>query len=759
MAEPQTQRLIEITTPLKNHEIILRAFNGHEEMSRLFHFDLEFVCTSGEFTKEELTDKLVGKNVTLRIDGPNDQPRFFNGFVKRVVADYGEDFGTVYRAEMVPWLWFLTQTADCRIFQNMKTPDIIEQIFGDLGFSDYELKLDGEYREWEYCVQYRETDFNFVSRLMEQEGMYYYFKHDNGKHVLVISDSTNGYYDLPENEVAFPLSRQESRAVEDHITDWERRLEFVTGKFAHTDYDFENPSTDLMSDEQTGLPLKDAAGYEIYDYPGEPVKKDILKREIKVRMEEEEAQFHSVFAASTCRTFSVGGKFKIAKDHPLQKEIGKTYMITGINHYVVDPTTAEASGQKEYSNTYVCIPDDVVFRAKRLTPKPHISGIQTAVVVGPAGEEIYTDKYGRIKVQFYWDREGKRDENSSLWIRCAQSIAGKKWGFMAIPRIGQEVVVEFLEGDPDRPLVVGCVYNGEQMPPYDPTEEPQRIYLKSNSTKGGEGFNELYFDDKADDERVFMHAEKDMDVRVKNDSRERIIGNRHQIIGWEEDGEKGGDQNEKVWQDKNLNIKRNQVEHIEGNYTLMVGNGEADDGGSVAVVVEKKMEMQVGDDGMSLACTGDSKTGIQGSSSTTVDGDVKEQFGSLNTTVGGDMKLKVQNASSDVQMSMNTKTGMAYNVEAGMAAHIKAGMTLVLEGGAGVSLKCGGSFVTVSAAGVMISGPTVLINSGGAALSGSGASVQAPASPDQPNTSVEQAAPVDPDQAHNEQTGFKSAPD
>ena len=434
-------------------------------------------------------------------------------------------------------------------------------------------------------------------------------------------------------------------------------------------------------------------------------------------------------------------------------------MITGINHYVVDPTTAEASGQKEYSNTYVCIPDDVVFRAKRLTPKPHISGIQTAVVVGPAGEEIYTDKYGRIKVQFFWDREGQRDENSSLWIRCAQSIAGKKWGFMAIPRIGQEVVVEFLEGDPDRPLVVGCVYNGEQMPPYDPTEEAQRIYLKSNSTKGGEGFNELYFDDKADEERVFMHAEKDMDVRVKNDSRERIIGNRHQIIGWEEDGQKGGDQNEKVWQDKNLNVKRNQVEHIEGNYTLMVGNGEAEDGGSVAVVVEKKMEMQVGDDGMSLACTGDSKTGIQGSSSTTVDGDVKEQYGSLNTTVGGDMKLKVQNASSDVQMSMNTKTGMAYNVEAGMAAHIKAGMTLVLEGGAGVCLKSGGSFVTVSPAGVMISGPVVLINSGGAALSGSGTSVQAPASPDQPNTSVEQAAPVDPDQAHNEQTGFKSAPD
>jgi type VI secretion system secreted protein VgrG len=759
MAEPQKQRLIEITTPLKNEQIILRAFNGHEEMSRLFHFDLEFVCTSGEFTKDELIADLVGKNVTIRIDMADDSPRFFNGFISRVVADYGEDFGTVYRAEMIPWLWFLTQTSDCRIFQNLKTPDIIKKIFSDLGFNDTEFKLNGEYREWDYCVQYRETDFNFISRLMEQEGMFYYFKHDNGKHIMVISDSTNGYYDLPQDKVAFPLSRQESRAVEDHITDWERRIEFVTGKFAHTDYDFENPSNDLMSDTQTSLPLKDAKDYEIYDYPGEPVKKDILQREIKFRMEEEETTFDSVFAASSCRSFSVGGKFQIYKDHPIQKEIGQKYVITSINHFVVDPTTAEASGQKEYSNTFVCIPDKVVYRPKRLTPKPNISGIQTAVVVGPKGEEIYTDKYGRIKVQFYWDREGKRDENSSLWIRCAQAIAGKKWGFMAIPRIGQEVVIEFLEGDPDRPLVVGCVYNGEQMPPYDPTEEAQRIYLKSNSTKGGEGFNELMFDDKADNERFFMHAEKDMDVRVKNDSRERIIGNRHQIIGWEKDGQKGGDQNEKVWQDKNLNIKRNQIEHIEGNWTLMVGNGEAENGGSVAAVIEKKLEVQIGDEGSSLACTGDSKTAIQGSSSLTVDGDVKEKVGGgLNTIVIGDHKEKANNVSLDSKMNINTKAGMAYNVEAGMTMHLKAGITLVLEGGAGVCLKSGGSFVTVTPAGVMISGPTVLINSGGAALSGSGTTVSAPASPDTPNTSVEQAAPADPAVAHNEKTGFKSAP-
>ncbi|MCB9926127.1 MAG: type VI secretion system tip protein VgrG [Planctomycetaceae bacterium] len=720
MVLTQQERMLKLSTPLGKDVLLLTGFSGQEEISRLFRFQLEMISDNNAIAAAQI----VGQNVTFSVELSDGSPRFFNGFVNQFVAGDEHEGRRNYRAEVVPWLWFLTQTADCRLFQDKTIKDIIETIFGDLGFSDYKFDLRVDHKKWEYCVQYRETDFNFVSRLLEQEGVSYWFKHADGKHEMVISDHKGAYYELTEKEVEYPPSVG-SVAIADHITSWEHCYEFRPGKWAQTDYNFKTPSTSLMSNEPSVVSLPGIDKYEIYDYPGEYPDKGVGKTETKLRIEEEEVPHDVVQASSQCKSFSPGGKFKIAV-HRSSSEEGKSFAVTKIRHSATEPMAYETGAAvvgSDYTNSFSCIPDSVVFRPARITPKPLVSGLQTAVVVGPKGEEIYTDSFGRIKVQFHWDREGKRDENSSCWMRCMQPSAGRQWGTVFIPRIGQEVVIDFLEGDPDRPLVTGLVYNAEQMPHYKLPDDKTKSYIKTNSTPGGDGFNELMFEDKADDERVFIHAEKNMDVRVKNDSKSRIYGNRHQIIGWEKDGKKGGNQHEMVWQDKHLNIKRHQVEHIEGNHQWMVGNGEADDGGNVDIVIEKKKTEQI-DGGSDLTITGTRREKVNGAMSLTV-------AGALHTKSGDDIQIE---------------SGAANEI------HLKAGMKIIIEAGMQISLVGPGGFVDIGPAGVTIQGITVKINSGGAAGSGK------PCKPEVPEA-AKPAEPAAPAQAHNSTTGVKSAPD
>jgi type VI secretion system secreted protein VgrG len=364
----------------------------------------------------------------------------------------------------------------------------------------------------------------------------------------------------------------------------------------------------------------------------------------------------------------------------------------------------------------------VQFRPARQTSNPFLASIQTAVVVGPAGEEIYTDEYGRVKVQFHWDREGKRDQNTSCWIRCQQNVAGKSWGFMALPRVGQEVVVDFIEGDPDRPLITGCVYNGEQMPHYKLPDEKSKTYIKTNSTKGGEGHNELMFEDKAKEERVYIHAQKDMDVRVLNDSKERIFGNRHQIIGWEKDGKKGGDQRELIYEDKHLNVKRHQFDHIEGNLQMLVGEGDAKEGGNLDLVIEKQKSEHV---------KGDSHLIVNGKYNQKIDG-------GLSATIGGDLHAKVSG-------------NIAQEAGAMGEIHLKAGMKIIIEAGMQLSLVGPGGFIDIGPSGVTIQGIMVNINSGGSKGSGKGCKPEKA-------KEAKKAAPAKPEIAHNSTSGSKSSP-
>ena len=535
----QVSRHLRLDTPLGEDRLLVTRFSGREEISRLFTYRLDLLSEDDAIAPADI----VGKNVTITLGLLDGTERHFNGYVSAFACCGTGDRLSRYTAEVVPWLWFLTRTADCRIFQDKSMPSVIEQVFQDLEFTDYEIAdVRGDHAPRHFCVQYRETDFNFVSRLMEDAGIFYYFRHEKDRHVLVLADQNATHADCPEKDVSVAAPERGGDPT-DSLENWTHRYEFRPGKWTHTDFNFETPSALLQASTGTLVDIPGASRYEIYDYPGGYTTRNEGEAAVKIRMEEEEAAFDTVTASGSCRTFFAGGKFTVAWHHSGAEE-GKAYVITSLRHEAslggAYLTGGEAAAL-EYRNEFACIPAAVTFRPARSTPRPAVRGAQTAIVVGPAGEEIYTDKYGRVKVQFHWDREGKRDENSSCWIRVAQLWAGRKWGAMYVPRIGQEVVVEFIEGDPDRPLITGSVYNNDQMPHYDLPDEQTKTYIKTNSSKGGEGHNEIMFDDRKDSEQVYVHAQKNMDVRVRNDSKERIYGNRHQVIGWQDDetGDKG----------------------------------------------------------------------------------------------------------------------------------------------------------------------------------------------------------------------------
>jgi type VI secretion system secreted protein VgrG len=323
-----------------------------------------------------------------------------------------------------------------------------------------------------------------------------------------------------------------------------------------------------------------------------------------------------------------------------------------------------------------------------------------------------------VKVQFHWDRQGKNDADSSCWVRVGTLWAGRQWGVIHIPRVGQEVIVDFLEGDPDQPIVVGSVFNPDQMPAYKLPDEKTKSYVKSNTSPGGVGFNEIRLEDKKDKEQVFMHAQRNMDVRVRNDSLERVLHDRHLIVGDDKDGQRVGDQLELVYRDKHLRVNRHQAEQIDGNYQLLVGKGEAQDGGNLDVSVEKQKTETIGG-GYDLHVTKDKSEKVDGTAS---------------LTAGQDKHQKI---------------GMNYAVESGQTVHIKAGMTVVIEAGVQLSLKVGGNFIDISPAGVAIQGTMVMINSGGAAGEGQGAKPNSP-------KDAKDAKPTEPTEADNAQTGHKS---
>jgi len=489
----QLDRPAEIKTPLGDDVLLFRSMVGHEELGRLFQYDVELYSLEPAVS----FDDLLGQPVSIRLNVENEEERFFHGHVTSFSQSGVDGDYHVYRATLRPWLWFLTRTSDCRIFQQKKVVEIVQQIFGDHGFNDFDIYLSGDYRTWEFCVQYRETDFNFISRLLEQEGIYYYFKHEENKHTLVLADSFMEHDYIPGDQVlklSAPLSDQDHEQV--HSTKLRRQVQ--SGIYALNDYNFEKPTTSL--EKKTVIePGHAYADHEIYDYPGEYLVGEEGESYSKTRLEELHADYEVVDVRTSSRRLSCGALFKF-DDHP-RKDQNREYLITSANYQFDFGGYDSGSGSGNgFECSITCIDSKIPYRSPRRTPKPVVQGPQTAVVCGPSDEQIHTDEYGRVKLQFHWDREGKSDDNSSCWVRVAQSGAGKNWGSMFVPHVGHEVIVEFLEGDPDRPIVTGSVFNADNMPP---------LTLPDNKHKGivrDYYGNEVIFDGTPGNEHLSLYS-------------------------------------------------------------------------------------------------------------------------------------------------------------------------------------------------------------------------------------------------------------
>jgi type VI secretion system secreted protein VgrG len=576
----QENRLISITTPLGTDKLLLAGFSGHEAISRLFTFHLDLLTPAQDpETLQAATPidfaKIIGQQVTVSVNQSDGTPRYFNGIVSRFVRSGADAKFAHYQMDVVPWTWKLTRYADCKIFHKKSVKEIIDKVFQDRGCTDYRFSLLSTYDPLEYTVQYRETDFNFISRLMEQYGIFYFFEHEETKHTMVIADSSSVHQDCPgQAEAGFDLVSG-GLHEDDVVHSWNVEGVWKSGKCTLTDYNFETPSTDLKASETTieSALVNGNDAFELFEYPCDYTTTSAGSAIAEVRMQEVETDHIIAHGSSACRAFTTGYKFSL-KDHPLSA-MNESYLLTEIQHmasvagsYITAGTEGDA-----YSNQFTCIKSATPFRPARLTPKPFVQGPQPAVVVGKSqsnasggggsgsGEEIWVDKYGRVIVLFPWDRA----KACSCWVRVSQEWAGQGWGSMVIPRVGQEVLVSFLEGDPDRPIITGRVYNADQTVPYALPGMQTRSTFMTRSSEGGSSstYNELRFEDKKGEEQVFLRAQFDQDNRVLNDSREWIGKNRSLIVT--------KDQMELVKENHHSEVKQNSNQKIGQNLSLNVG--------------------------------------------------------------------------------------------------------------------------------------------------------------------------------------------
>jgi type VI secretion system secreted protein VgrG len=508
----QANRPIRVETVLGTDVLLLDSFTGVEQISEPFAFQLELLSEDRDIDP----DALLRTPITLSIDLEDGETRHVHGLVNRFAqgarVDVGEgDHLTSYTAEMVPWLWFLSLSRDCRIFQEKSVLEIVEEVFTELGWSDFAIRCAHDYPKRDFCVQYRETHLNFVSRLLEEEGIFYFFEHTDSEHTLVLADDNGAIQACPHKEEA--VARPQAVAGEDVVTALRSEHAVHAGKVTLRDYDYLHPNGNLE------VELPGTEEQEVYDYhPGRFTSPEDGERYARIQLEALEAQRQLVHGEGNCRAFQSGFWFKLEEHY--SSRLNRKYTLVEIAHSARGGSyhSRAVDTEPEYRNRFSAIPHDVPYRPASRHAKPVLHGSQTAVVTGPAGEEIWTDKYGRVKVQFHWDREGKRNENSSCWMRVATPWGSKGFGSVSIPRIGDEVVVDFLEGDPDRPIIVGSVYNADRMPPYELPAQQTQAGMRSHSIKGGLGnYSEIRFDDTPGEEKLVIHAEKDHHVVVEND--------------------------------------------------------------------------------------------------------------------------------------------------------------------------------------------------------------------------------------------------
>lgn len=640
----QAGRPLRATTPAGADVLLLEGFTGEEGISMPFSYDLRFLSANDSVS----ADTLLRKPVTIEINLTDGGTKYISGWVNSFVQAGRSQNYTRYSATIVPWFWFLTLDTDCKIFQQLTVPQIIEKVFGDAGYSDFQLKVYKSYPQRDYCVQYRETTFDFISRLMEDEGIYYYFEYSDGSHKMILTDAPAGITPTPSQDTfkVWPEANQSLGYDVISSLDWEK--ESTTGTVTLNDYNFTTPSTDLKA-SASGTE-KD----EIYDYPGKYADKGDGDRYANLRIELEERDIETVSGLSNCRAMTVGYKFTTT-DH-YRGDLNQEYLLTWLRQTMEWNAYSGAGGNAQtgvdYSNQYEAIPFTTTYRPEQTTPKAMVHGPQTALVVGASGEEIYTDKYGRVKVQFYWDRVGQKNENSSCWVRVSQEWAGKTWGSMHIPRMGQEVIVEFLEGDPDRPIITGRVYNAEQTVPQTLPDNMTQSGIKTRSSKGGgsDNYNEIWFEDLKGSELIRIHAEKDLLTEVENDETRTVGHDRTTTIKNDETKTvKEGNEKHTVEQGTHtVTVQGNQtIEIKQGNQSntldmgnqstkLKLGNRSVNvDLGQITEEAMQKIELTVGQSKITIDQMGVTIQGMM----IKIQGQIQVQVQGMMTQINGDAML------------------------------------------------------------------------------------------------------------------------
>lgn len=658
MPTTQQGRLLNITTPLADDFLLIKRIRSREALSSLFHFDLELLHEEPEEGREAtLVDpqQVLGQPMTVTVEQSDGTKRFFSGICVNFTQGNRNTRFSKYQAELVPKVWLLTQVSQSRIFQNLSVPDVLQQVFE--GF-EVDFEIQGDFQPRNYCVQYRESDWDFASRLMEEEGIFYYFEHTASSHRMIVANTDASHRECPErSEIPFAIDSSELTEWHGMVHTWQVTNQIRTGKYTLFDHNFQLPTNHLEAQQVSRFNIGGNQQLEHYDFPGEYAKRfdgissgggeqsgelnkifNDRQRTVDIRQQELDVAYKTSYGTSDCCSMTAGYRFRLTT-HPVSENNRNHILVSVRTEAVQSPAyISDDAISNAYTIDFACIPQgngQAPFRPLRKTAKPIVNGSQTAVVVGPAGEEIFTDKFGRVKVQFHWDRQGQNDSSSSCWLRVATNIAGNKWGTMFIPRIGQEVIVDFMEGDPDQPIITGSVYNPETMPHYELPKFKTLTYIKTRtSPDDGKGFNELRFEDKAGKEQVFVHSQKRYDLRVRGSMYETCGGNRQEVIGMRSDNQPGG----------NLAIS------VGGNYDLHVKSAHY--------------------------------IGIDDKLNEAVKADVVEDYqGNLATLVKTKAELNAQE--------------------------------IILEASTKISLKVGGSCVVIDASGVTIAGSMVKINSGG----------------------------------------------
>jgi type VI secretion system secreted protein VgrG len=683
-------------------QLLIKDAVIHEQLGRMSAIELDLLSPSESLA----LDDLLGRGISIELVTAGDQPRFFHGLVAECSQIGRLGRYARYSARVVPWLWLLTRTSDCRIYQQKSIPDIIKSVFRAHGTSDFEDSLAGSYTPRDYCVQYMETDFDFVSRLMEEEGIYYYFRHEQSKDTLVLCDSVSAHSTAKgyESISYYPPTANVVRD-EDHVSEWLLSHSMQSGKLTHTDFDFTKPRTSLLAQNANpgSYPKSNA---ELFAYPGGYLTVSDGSRYAQRRLEAVQHQHERVSGSGNARGLAVGALFSL-EGHPRDDQNREYLVVSAVYHIAeTDYESGVSHAEADISVHFEAIPSQQPYRSPPTTHKSRVAGPQTAIVVGKAGEEIYTDSYGRVKVQFHWDRLGKRDENSSCWVRVSQAWAGKNWGSMHIPRIGQEVVVDFLEGDPDRPLITGRVYNAAEMPPYDLPANQTQSGIKSRSSKGGSpaNFNEIRFEDKMGSEMLTIHAEKDQEISVEHDESHSVGHDRSKTVGHDETTSVTHDRTETVGNNETITIGVNRTEKVGANETITIGaNRKIDVGASETASVALQRTHSVGVN---------ETISVGAAQEITIGAAQKITVGAIQSvSVGADQKIDVaanRSVSAGSKQSVSVGDAASMTIGADETRSVTGGRTTSIGKDDGLSVK---NNLTVTA------GDSITITTGSASIS------------------------------------------